>query len=99
MSSYILTEQAHKDLQDIWEYIAAQSVDSADAVIQEIRIALDRLATLPRIGHRRRDVKDRRYLFWRANRFIIAYFRETKPLQIIRIVGGHQDFRRLFKSE
>src|SRR5438094_4491039 len=96
MSEYVLTEQAEQDLNDIWDYIADQSIESADAVAREIREALELLASSPGIGHKRRDVKDPRYRFWRANRFIIAYFRETKPLQIIRIVGGRRDFRRVF---
>ena len=100
MSRYILTEQAEQDLNDIWDYIADQDVEQADAVAREIREAFELLAVMPGAGHRRRDVRDvrdERYRFWRANRFIIAYFRDTRPLQIIRIVGGHRDFRRIFK--
>jgi plasmid stabilization system protein ParE len=96
MSRYILTEQAAQDLNDIWEHIAGQSIDQADAVLREIRDALELLASMPGAGHRRSDVRNKRYRFWRANRFIIAYFRDTRPLQIIRIVGGHRDFRRIF---
>ena len=94
MSRYILTEQAEQDLNDIWDYIADQDVEQADAVAREIREAFELLAVMPGAGHRRRD---ERYRVWRANRFIIAYFRDTRPLQIIRIVGGHRDFRRIFK--
>jgi plasmid stabilization system protein ParE len=36
MSLYILTEQAEQDLNDIWDYIAEQSVEQADAVVREI---------------------------------------------------------------
>jgi plasmid stabilization system protein ParE len=96
MSGYILTEQAERDLNQIWVYIAEQSFDTADNVVAEIRESLELLASAPGIGHQRKDVRDNRYRFWRANRFIIAYFRDTNPLQIIRIVGGHRDFRSLF---
>ena len=96
MSRYVLTEQAEQDLNDIWDYIAEQSVEQADVVVREIRDAFELLAVMPGAGHRRRDVRNERYRFWRANRFIIAYFRDTQPLQIIRIVGGHRDFRRIF---
>jgi plasmid stabilization system protein ParE len=40
MSAYILTQQAERDLNEIWEHIAGQSIDSADAVLDEIRQAL-----------------------------------------------------------
>jgi len=97
MIAYVLTEEAERDLNDIWDYIAEQSIEQADAVAVEIREALDLLASAPGIGHRRADVRDARFRFWRANRFIIAYFPETSPLQVVRIVGGHRDFRKLFK--
>jgi plasmid stabilization system protein ParE len=96
MSAYVLTDQAERDVNEIWDYIANESIEQADAVAAEIREALRLLASAPGIGHRRGDVKDVRYRFWRANRFIIAYFSKTQPLQIIRIVGGHRDFRQLF---
>lgn len=96
MSGYVLTEQAEQDLNDIWDYISHQNIDDADAVLAELREAMEFLAESPSIGHRRRDVRDPRYRFWRANRFIIAYFHETNPLQIIRVVGGRRDLRRLF---
>ena len=99
MSRFILTEQAEQDLNDIaWDYIANESLEQADAVIAEIREAFKLLASAPGIGHRRADVKNPRYRFWRANRFIIAYFRDTDPLQIIRIVGGHRDFRQILRK-
>jgi hypothetical protein len=43
-------------------------------------------------------VKNERYRFWRVNRFIIAYFADTRPIQVIRIVGSHRDFRNIFKK-
>jgi len=95
---YVLTLEAERDLNDIWTHISAQSVDSADAVVREIREALELISSLPRVGHERKDVRDPRYRFWRANRFIIAYHHESKPLQIIRIIGGSRDFRQLFQS-
>lgn len=98
MSGYLLTEEAERDLNEIWDYIAGEDVQQADAVAAELRKAMELLVGAPGVGHRRRDVKDVRYRFWRANRFIIAYFPGTRPLQIIRIVGAHRDFRKLFKT-
>ena len=96
MSRYIFTEQAAQDLEDIWDYVAADSLDAADIVARDIRAALELIAAMPGVGHRRKDVRNPRYRFWRANRFIIAYFPDTRPLQIIRIVGAQRDVRRLF---
>ena len=97
MSVYLLTEQAELDLQNIWDYIATESMETADAVAAEIQQAFEKLAQMPGLGHRRIDVRSRRVRFWSVRRFVIAYFPDTQPLQIVRIVGGERDFRRLFK--
>ena len=47
MSRYILTEHAEQDLNVIWDYVAEQSVDQADAVAREIREAFELLASMP----------------------------------------------------
>jgi plasmid stabilization system protein ParE len=98
MSQYILTEEAERDLNEIWEFVAQESVTSADLVAREIREGIELVAFAPGIGHQRRDVRDPRYRFWKANRFIIAYFRHTQPLQIVRIVGAARDFRKIFRK-
>jgi antitoxin ParD1/3/4/toxin ParE1/3/4 len=98
MNRYVLTRRAEQDLEEILEYVANESADSAQIVLRDIREALERLADMPGIGHQRKDVPDDRYRFWLANRFIIAYFPKTKPLQIVRIVGAKRDFRALFRS-
>lgn len=40
MSGYVLHPEAYADLDDIWEYIAADSLDAADRVRQEIHEAI-----------------------------------------------------------
>ncbi len=35
MSRYILTEQAVQDWEDIWDYVAADSLDAADIVARD----------------------------------------------------------------
>ncbi len=95
MKTYVLSDEAARDIDHIWDYIAEQSVESADQVVREIREAMELLANAPGIGHRRADVKDKRYRFWRVNRFIVAYARNMDQVRIIRVVGGHQDFRRI----
>jgi antitoxin ParD1/3/4/toxin ParE1/3/4 len=97
MNRYVLTRRAERDLEEILDYVASESAQSAQIVLADIRAALERLAEMPGIGHQRKDVPDDRYRFWLANRFIIAYFPRTKPLQIVRIVGAKRDFRKLFR--
>lgn len=98
MKRYILSDEAKLDLEQIWEYIADDDIDAADKVRNKIRDALDRVARVPGIGHSRRDVKNPRYRFLVVYSYVIAYFPDTKPLQIVRIVHGARNLKRLFKD-
>ena len=56
MSGYILGVDADFDLDDIWEYIAADNIDAADRWIRKLFDAFDDLARTPGMGHRREDL-------------------------------------------
>jgi plasmid stabilization system protein ParE len=64
MSQYILTQEAERDPNEIWDYIAAESIQSSDGVVREIRENLELLSSFPGMGHPRKDVRDKRYRFW-----------------------------------
>ena len=98
MTRYILSSQARLDLQLIWNHIAENSIDAADKVKAEFEDAIEQLVQMPGMGHRRPDVKNRRYRFWSVYSYLIAYFPETKPLQIVRIVHGARNIRKLFRG-
>jgi toxin ParE1/3/4 len=96
VNEYELSARARLDLLEIWEHIADRDVDAADRVLADLRGAMVKLAEFPGLGHRRADVADARYLFWRVHSFIIVYLPETRPLAISRVVHGRRDFRTLF---
>jgi len=54
MSAYVLSVDAALDLEDIWEYIAADSVDAADRWVGELFNAFEALASTPGMGHKTR---------------------------------------------
>ena len=56
--------------------------------------AMEQLAQMPGMGHRRLDVKNQRYRFWRVYSYLIVYFADTKLLQIVPVA---RDLRRLLK--
>jgi plasmid stabilization system protein ParE len=53
VNRYVFTPQAQDDPVEIWEYIARDSIDAADRVIEDIFEAAESLANLPGMGHRR----------------------------------------------
>ena len=40
MSGFVLHPQAYRDLEEIWEYIAADNLDAADRIREEIYEAI-----------------------------------------------------------
>ena len=73
MSDYILGPDADLDLDDIWEYIAADSVDAADRWIKKLFDAFDAIARNPGIGHKREDLTAYPVLFWPVGSYLIIY--------------------------
>ena len=68
MSNYVLSSDADFDLDEIWEYIAADDIDAADSWIGKLFDAFDALARMPGMGHTRDDLTDYPVLFWPVER-------------------------------
>jgi plasmid stabilization system protein ParE len=73
MSEFVLHPSALKDLEEIWEYIAAENLDAADRVCEEIRQAIQSLVPFPHVGHSRPDLTSRHLRFQTVLDFVIAY--------------------------
>jgi antitoxin ParD1/3/4/toxin ParE1/3/4 len=95
MNGFRLSPEAARDIEEIWDYIARDdSVGAASRVRQEPLAACRRLAQNPRIGHWRQDLTDKPVLFWSVYSYLIIYNPVTKPLEIVRVLHGAQDFPR-----
>ncbi|MCW5982473.1 MAG: type II toxin-antitoxin system RelE/ParE family toxin [Bryobacteraceae bacterium] len=53
---FLLTPQARADLLEIWNYIAEDSPEDADRVLERLYVAFTRLAQTPGMGHHREDL-------------------------------------------
>jgi len=95
MKIYLL-KRARRDLSEIWQYIATDDAKAADKQQDELLKAISRLAAQPGMGHRRSDVNDPRYQFWRVGSYLIAYRTHGNTLTVCRVVHGARDFRKLF---
>lgn len=97
MSRYVLSRQADRDLDAIWDAVANSNGEIvADRIERELHEAIILLAGNPFIGHTRPDVRDARYRFWSVYNFVIAYRMDRSPLHVARVIHGARDFRKLF---
>jgi plasmid stabilization system protein ParE len=53
VTKYILSEDANRDLDGIWDYIAEDNIDAADQWIEKLFAAFEAIANTPGIGHKR----------------------------------------------
>jgi plasmid stabilization system protein ParE len=93
MSGFVLHPQAYTDLEEIWEYIAADSLDAADRVREEIYEAIQSLVPFPYIGHSRPDLTARPLRFQSVRDYVIAYAPDEKPLAVIAVLHGRRNPR------
>ena len=91
MKRYVLTPSATKDLNDIWDYIANDSIEAADRVLEGLENAVRKLARNPGMGHWREELADKRHRFFLVYSYLIVYGHETTPLQIIRVLHAWRD--------
>jgi plasmid stabilization system protein ParE len=99
MKRLVLSKGAFKDLAEIWHFIAADNVDAADRVRDDLEKAMGKLAEMPAMGHRRSDVSNSDYRFWRVYSYLIAYRVQRKTLYVSRVIHGARNLRPLFKRK
>ena len=101
MRAFRLTLLAKADLFDIWTYIAENNETAADRVEQAIYDACAFLAEGSRRGHTRTDLTPRPLCFWTLSRYpnyTVVYLPETVPLQIVAVLHGRRNVRRILKQ-
>jgi toxin ParE1/3/4 len=93
MSGFVIHPAAFADLEEIWEFIAADSLDSADRVLEEIFEAIHSLVPFPQVGHIRADLTAWPLRFHPVRDFLIGYASEEKPLLVLAILHGRRNPR------
>ena len=93
MSGFVLHPEALTDLDEIWEYIAADNPGAADGILEEIYEAIRALVPFPQQGHRRSDLTSRPLRFHSVRDFLIAYAPDEKPMPVLAILHGRRNPR------
>jgi antitoxin ParD1/3/4 len=91
VSEYVLDFGAERDLDEIWEYIAADSLDAADRFLNRLFGACEALARTPGMGHKREDLTQHPVLFWPVGEYLIIYRAAPLPVRIVAVVRGSRD--------
>lgn len=94
MSGYAFHPEAFGDVDEIWEYIAQDSLDAADGVLADLHASLRILAASPHIGHRRPDLTKRPFRFHVVrDEYLVAYAPDEKPVWVVAILDGRRNPR------
>jgi len=93
MTGYSFHPEASADLDEIWEFIAADNLDAADMVIEEILDAIAVLVPFPDQGHRRPDLTSRPLRFTNTRDYLVAYAPDEKPLWVVAVIHGRRSPR------
>ena len=79
-------------MEDIWDYIASDSIVAADRWIARLFDAFNEISRMPGIGHRREDLTAYPVLFWTAGAYLIIYRAEERnPVEIVAVTQGSRD--------
>jgi antitoxin ParD1/3/4 len=98
VSDYVLTPAAKGDLLKILEYLEGDNRSAILKVVDALDGAMQRLADNPGIGHLRRDLTHQDVRFWSVFRYLVIYRPDTKPLEIVRVLHGKRNVRRLLEE-
>lgn len=91
MNGYQFHPEALRDLDEVWEYIAADNLPAADRVIGEILDCVRALVRFPSQGHSRPDLTDRPLRFLAIREYLIAYAPEERPLWVLAVLHGKRN--------
>jgi toxin ParE1/3/4 len=91
----VLQPRAKADLSDIWQFIAEDSDDQADAFIDLIDQKFQLLAQQSGLGRRREELAEGLRSF-PVGRYVISYLLIPGGAQIVRVLLGARDIEAAF---
>jgi len=99
-SPFVLTPSAARDLDEILEYVLEHSgADRARHVHERLYEGFSKIAAQSGIGHVREDLADASLRVWPVFSYLIIYLPNTKPVQVIRVIHGARDLRRVLERD
>ena len=96
-NSYLLSDIAEQDIEEIITYIAQENVTAAYDFIDALYKMFTTLATHPFMGHRREDLTDHPVRFCSFKWHYLIVYKPTQPLEIVRVLSGFRDIANLLE--
>jgi len=90
--------RAVADLAEIWDYIADDSEERADAFVALVDQKIRALARRPNIGRTREELGEGVRSF-PVGRYIIFYCVIPKSIEIVRVLHGARDLETIFNKD
>ena len=89
---------AEADLLEIHVYTALRSPTAASRLLHKIDHDCRRLAEMPGLGARRNQIRPGMRL-WTIGQFLVLYRIEADGIEVVRVVRGHRDLKKLFPPD
>ena len=93
----VLSEEAVSDLEEIWIYIASDSIRNADGFIDLLYSKCIEISELSGIG-RKRDELFPGMLSLAYKKYVIFFMRSEDRVEIVRILHGARDLPKVFEE-
>lgn len=91
MSGFCLMPAAQQHLSQIWEYTESRwDIEQAERYIREIQEAVERVASDPRRGRMRDEIREG-YRSYPAQSHVVFYVVQLDGVDVIRILHGRMD--------
>src|ERR1700719_456720 len=85
MSRFVVHPAASLEINEIWEFIAAENLNAADRILDELRESFEKLADLPEMGFRREELTSKPLRVFPVRDFLIVYAPEENPLLVVAV--------------
>jgi toxin ParE1/3/4 len=90
-----LTSVARRDLDEIWDSIAADDITAADRIIDGLYEILSKLREFPSMGVPRAEFRPGTRSFVYKKKYLVFYTIKDEAVTILRVVYGGRDLRAL----
>ncbi len=93
----VLSPEAVSDLEEIWLYIAPQSIRNADSFLDQLYTKCYEISELRGIGRRRDDLFPG-MLSLAYKKYVIFFVQREGIVEIVRILHGARDIAKVFEK-